>query len=77
MRMVVRRRFAVMVCGAMLGTMILGGGAAVSADTAVPTRLVMTDQVPNRDELRPDALVQVDPVAEPAPDQPMDDASQG
>ncbi len=71
MQKIVRRRLVVMVCGAMLGTMILGGGAVVSADAGIPARLVTTDQLPKSDELRPDAVVQVDP----APDQPMDDAS--
>ncbi len=75
MRMIVRRRFAMVVCGAMMGTMVLGGGAAVSADAGMPTRLVTTDQVPKGDALRPDAIVQVDPAMDPAPDQPTDDAS--
>ena len=64
-----------MMCGAMLGTMILGGSAVVSADAGIPARLITTDQVPKGDALRQDAVVQVDPVAEPAPDQPTDDAS--
>ncbi|MDQ6604005.1 MAG: hypothetical protein M3176_10880 [Chloroflexota bacterium] len=75
MRMIARRRLAMMMCGAMLGTMILGGNAAVSADAGIPTRLIITDQLPKGDALRQDAVVQVDPVAEPAPDQPTDDAS--
>lgn len=43
----------------------------LSYDAGLPARLVMTDQVPKGDELRSDAVVQVDPI----PDQPTDDAS--
>ncbi len=75
MRMIARRRLAMMMCGAMLGTMILGGSAAVSADAGIPARLITTEQEPKSDALRQDADVQVDTVVEPAPDQPTDDAS--